>query len=250
MNIPRPFPSAPRPRGASAFTLIELLVVIAVIAILAALLMPALRNARIGGARTQCISNARQIGAGIISLSMDNKRRMVSELLNGQGVDLASIGGDRGSQSTWGGNVARTNRTLYAVIQSPEVFQCPADRGDTKLGLDSLFYGLGTSYLYPINNAGGNTGIATLADGGRGVLMSRITAPSAKAILYEITIEDSRAARSDSRWHAEEPGGTLAFLDGHAAFTPRETDTEKRLTGRPVSVLDVDKAKLADYTYY
>lgn len=47
-----------------SFTLIELLVVIAIIAILSALLLPALRSAREKGRSIRCVSNLKQCGLG------------------------------------------------------------------------------------------------------------------------------------------------------------------------------------------
>jgi prepilin-type N-terminal cleavage/methylation domain-containing protein len=71
----------------TAFTLIELLVVIAIIAILVALLLPALSGAKEQGRRASCRSSERQLILGLIMFGDDNDQVLPTGASNKSATD-------------------------------------------------------------------------------------------------------------------------------------------------------------------
>lgn len=120
------------------FTLVELLVVIAVIAILAALLMPALARARSKGQGMTCINNLRQLSIACFTYTDDARDRLPYNLGHSDIYKAVS----RNYYYNWTTPVMNweldsdnTNRVLLTrggigpyVSKVDSVYRCPADR--------------------------------------------------------------------------------------------------------------------------
>jgi prepilin-type N-terminal cleavage/methylation domain-containing protein/prepilin-type processing-associated H-X9-DG protein len=100
-------PDAVRRRLRLAFTLIELLVVIAIIALLGALLLPALSRARDKGKRIVCVANLHSLGQALALYAEDSEGFL---------PPLSDANGE-----TW------DTKLLPYVSKSYGVFLCPSD---------------------------------------------------------------------------------------------------------------------------
>ena len=107
-------PVTNRPRSYGGFTLIELLVVIAIVAILVALLVPALEAARFQAVRVSCLSEKRQLGISVANHAADHSSRLPTGGFN-------NAHNERSGVELWydpdsGGNGELNSRPLGALV--------------------------------------------------------------------------------------------------------------------------------------
>ena len=110
------------PKLNKGFTLIELLVVIAIIGILAGILLPVLSRARESARKTQCMSNIKQIGMGLIMYANENNEAFPQD-----------------TTTVVARPAMRSLNVIYdTYVSDNKVFNCPSDTtvtGATNAGM-------------------------------------------------------------------------------------------------------------------
>lgn len=227
-----------------AFTLIELLVVIAIIAILMAILMPALNRVKEQGKRAACLGNMRQLTLTWIMYNDDNDDKIVNGEAFGAGDGTAPIpnGGFHDGEQWWTGDdigdfwmgvslpellqkKAIRAGALFSYCKDENLYRCPTGvRGEMRTyTITDAMNGLRRSGTF-----NGNVG----ARNGRTVLWikksAEITAPGpAFRIVFldegRIT-PDSYATHYENETWWDPPfvrhgdGTNVSYADGHAAY--------------------------------
>ena len=147
----------PATGGAKAFSLIELLVVIAIVAMLSAILLPALTKAKLSAQRAACQGNLRQLGMAAQLYWDDNAG-------NGFPLQYAPTSSGRTWWFGWLGNGPEGQRpfdlsagALYPYLHGSDVRLCPSlgnAMAQFKLKASSVVFSYGcNSFLYLPDNA-------------------------------------------------------------------------------------------------
>jgi prepilin-type N-terminal cleavage/methylation domain-containing protein/prepilin-type processing-associated H-X9-DG protein len=217
------------------FTLIELLVVIAIIAVLLAILLPAINRVKEQGKRAVCLQHLRQLGIGWIMYADDNDDKLVNGAI-GYSNSNQSWGDHRG-ELAWVDAYSNTDTeaqlrgirdgALFPYMKEEAIYKCPTGRRGQALTYAIMFS------MNAVNH--------TPTQGVRGAFIKKRSEISDPAPAYRLVFIDEGYMTPDAFavyydqevWWDDPPvrhgdGSTMSFADGHTEHWKwKGTDTIK-----------------------